>query len=92
MSWPLWIGYALTRLQRLAPEYLWNCIIAVMVLCAAVLGMDLYIKWAFSKQVPLMLWAAPAIVFAAICVVLWLMYHRYGPSQSTNEKVATLSA
>lgn len=90
MSWPLWIGYALTRLQRLAPEYLWNCVIALVILCVAVLGMDLYIKWAFLEQVPLMMWAAPAMVLVATCVMLRLMYRRYHPSSSANGKVATL--
>jgi patatin-related protein len=79
---PIWIAYYLTQLQRLAPEYLWNVIVAIAVACVAVLAMSAYARFMLHTHPNLLFWIVPAIALVGLAVVLWVYWHwRFRPSQ-----------
>ena len=84
-SWPLRLAYSLARLQRLAPEYLWNAVVAILVLCATVIGMDFYAYLYLNEKPSLKMWIIPGIILLSTLGALWVMYrpNRRSPQTPT---------
>jgi patatin-related protein len=83
---PIWTAYYLTQLQRRAPEYLWNTIIAIAVLSSSVLIMDIYAGVVLGARIHLLLWIIPIVLLLGLSLPLWAMRRRYRPSKSQTPK------
>jgi patatin-related protein len=90
-SFPLRIAYYLTRIQRLAPEYLRVAVFGGFVFCFSVLGVYAYSWWRLGAKASLILLVVPLTILLVLGAVVYLMYRGYRPSAKRRENVASLS-
>ena len=74
---PIWIGYALTRVQRLAPEYFTNTVVLLAVLSTLALGADAGAHFFLGMPIGLKFWVIPSLVLLSLMVLFWLLGPEY---------------
>jgi len=74
---PIWLGYALTRVQRLAPEYFTNTVVLLGVLSTLALAADVGAHFFLGMHIGLKFWVIPSMVLLTLVVLFWLLGPEY---------------
>jgi patatin-related protein len=74
---PIWLGYALTRVQRLAPEYFTNTVVLLGVLSTLALAADVGAHFFLGMHIGLKFWVIPSVALLTLMVLFWLFGPEY---------------